>query len=47
VNGTYIRAVINECCYAEEYDVMVNNEELIHSTEPDAIDEVSYKLILL
>ena len=43
VNGTYIFSVINEWCYTEEYSVTVNSEELIRSTEPDAIDEVSYK----
>jgi len=47
VNGTYICAVINKCCYTEEDDVMVNSEKLIRSTEPDAIDEVLYKLISL
>jgi hypothetical protein len=47
VIGTYNCAIINECCYTEEYDVMVNSEELIRTTEPDAIDEVSYKLISL
>ena len=47
MTGTYICAVINKCCYTVEYDDMANSKELIQATEPDTIDEVSYKLISL
>jgi len=40
-NGIFF-VTINKCCYNEEYNVMVNSEELISSTISDTTDKVSH-----